>query len=251
MEISAQLYTVREFTQNEEGIAKTLKKIKELGYNSVQVSGFGQYRVEFLRDELLKNELSVCATHTALDRILNDTDRVIKEHKMLSIPFVGLGYAKFNSLSAVKEFLENIKNAVDKIYDNGLKFLYHNHHFEFVLRDGVTPMQYMLEHTDAKKFGVLADTYWLQHAGVNPVKFIEQNADRIEVIHLKDMKIDEEFKPRFSVVCEGNMDIDGIIESAIKAKVKYSAVEQDDCYGEDPFDALGRSRKKVKERFGL
>ena len=38
MKIGAQLYTVREHTQNLKDFAETLKKVAEIGYTTVQVS---------------------------------------------------------------------------------------------------------------------------------------------------------------------------------------------------------------------
>lgn len=40
MELGAQLYTVREYGQNEKDIRRTMKKIADIGYKTVQVSGF-------------------------------------------------------------------------------------------------------------------------------------------------------------------------------------------------------------------
>ena len=39
--IAAQLYTLREFLKTPEDIASSLKKVRQLGYESVQVSGLG------------------------------------------------------------------------------------------------------------------------------------------------------------------------------------------------------------------
>ena len=37
--VGAQLYSVRSLAQNAEDLAKTLKALKEMGYNTVQLSG--------------------------------------------------------------------------------------------------------------------------------------------------------------------------------------------------------------------
>ena len=39
--IGAQLYTLREFTKTPADIAETMKKVREIGYEAVQVSGMG------------------------------------------------------------------------------------------------------------------------------------------------------------------------------------------------------------------
>lgn len=47
--IGAQLYTLRNFLKTPEDIAKSLKKVKEIGYDAVQVSGVGPIDPKELR----------------------------------------------------------------------------------------------------------------------------------------------------------------------------------------------------------
>ena len=89
--IAAQLYTVREFMRTPEQIAEGLGKIKAIGYPSVQVSGIGQIDTNELRTILDREGLTVCATHVPWDRMENDLDNLINEHKILNCKYVGLG----------------------------------------------------------------------------------------------------------------------------------------------------------------
>ncbi|HIV10364.1 MAG TPA: sugar phosphate isomerase/epimerase, partial [Candidatus Faeciplasma avium] len=45
---------------------------------------------------------------------------------------------------------------------------------------------------------------------------------------------------------EGNINFPRIFEQSEAAGVEYMFVEQDDCYGEDPFDCLRRSYDYLK-----
>lgn len=249
MIISAQAYTIRNFLKTKEDIQISLKKLKEIGYNNVQISGFGEYDVDWLKAQLLSLDMRVCATHTSLDRILNDTDNVIKEHLKLNVPYVGLGYTRFSCIDEVKKHLTDLSPAIKKIKDSGLKFIHHNHNYEFVPLDGgVCAMTYILDNTSPEEYGLLPDTYWLQYSGLSPSKFIKDNADRIDVIHLKDMSLDMEGKPIFCEVYNGNIDFDEIIKIARDRGITYLAVEQDNCYGKDPFDCLKTSLNNVLSR---
>ncbi len=240
--ISAQLFTVRANTKTEEAIAETLCRIREIGYRNVQVSAFGPYRTAFLREELQKNGLTVCATHTPYERIIDETDAVIAEHLELGIPYVGLGMRKFATEEDVHVFLREILPASEKIRASGLRFVYHNHHHEFAPLDtGRTPMEIILENTTPEQFGLLIDVHWLVAAGVSPTSFMRRHADRINVIHLKDFALDPERNRIFAAVGEGNMDFEEILKVACEIGVEYAAVEQDNCYGEDPFACLARS----------
>lgn len=253
MEIAAQLYTVRAKTQTEADIAETLRKVKEIGYDWVQISGFGKCSPEFLRGELEKNGLRACATHTPLERIADDTEKVIAEHKMLGIPYVGLGYYAAKTTEEAKGFLKRIIPAAKKLHDSGLQFVYHNHFMEFArMENGQRVLDYYIEQTTPEEFSLLPDIYWLQFAGLSPEKFMKEYADRIQVIHLKDMKIDgESGERRFAEIYNGNMDYDSILKTAEQTGVRFAAVEQDECYGTDPFESLRISRKNIRERYGI
>ena len=160
--------------------------------------------------------------------------------------FSNLLYTKFYDII---QTMDIIKHEIKKIKDNGLKFIHHNHHHEFIPLDGkVCAMNYILENTSPEEYGLLPDTYWLQFSGLSPSKFIKDNADRIDVIHLKDMSLDSEGKQIFSEVYNGYIDFDEIIKTAQSVGVKYAAIEQDSCYGKDPFDSLKTSLNNILSR---
>ena len=251
MKIAAQLYTIRDFTSNAEQIEESLKTIRYIGYNAVQVSGFKYYDAAFISRVCKALGLEIAVTHTPLARITDDTENVINEHKLFGAKCVGLGWYKMQSQKECGDFIKLLEKPVEQIHKAGLKFVYHNHEREFVKDGGVTIMEYFLQNTDPQKIGLLADLYWLQFAGVNPAAFLEKYKNRIDIVHLKDMKIirDGEGKcvQTFAEIFEGNMDYDNILSVCEKNGVKYAAVEQDICPG-DPFDSLKISYNNIKAR---
>ena len=104
----------------------------------------------------------------------------------------------------------------------------------------------LLSQMPAELMGVTLDTYWVQAAGADVLAWIDSLAGRIPCLHLKDMAVCG-FQQRFAPVGEGNMDFARILQHAQEAGVEHILVEQDDCYGESPFDCLGRSLKHVRE----
>ena len=48
-QIAAQLYTLRDFIQTPDDIAKTMKRVKEIGYDAVQCSALGPISPEELK----------------------------------------------------------------------------------------------------------------------------------------------------------------------------------------------------------
>ena len=246
MKIAAQLYTVRDYCKDWEGISASLERVASMGYQAIQVSGLGSFESALLRKKADELGLEICATHTPYGRILEETDKVIEEHKLYGAKYIGLGYFDLSTLENCQRFLKEIMPAAEKIHSAGLKFVYHNHAAEFKrLENGKFPMDYILENTPAEIFGLLPDLYWLQFGGQNPVDFVAENKDRIKVVHLKDMEIVDNSKVTFAEIFQGSMDYDRIIKACFELGVEYAAVEQDVCPG-DPFDSLKKSIDNIK-----
>ena len=64
MRIGAQLYTVRDFCKSLDDFALTLRKLADIGYTTVQVSGTCAFEPDWLKGELDKNGLECVLTHT-------------------------------------------------------------------------------------------------------------------------------------------------------------------------------------------
>ena len=244
MHIAAQLYTLRDFLKTPEDIEKTLKKVKEIGYSSVQVSGMGPIDPCRLKDIVDKLGIMICVTHISPDRLRNDLDNVIKEHKLWDCSFVGLGsmpgeYRKGSE--GYRLFIREFSDIAERIADSGLQFVYHNHKFEFEKYDGITGLEILLSETDPAAFGFELDTYWVQAGGANPVDWIRKVKGRMAVVHLKDMAIVDD-QQVFAEIGEGNLDWPAIIKACRDTGVQWYAVEQDICR-QDPFKSLEISFK--------
>lgn len=250
IKVGAQLYTVRDYTQTPKDIEETLVKIKDLGFDVIQISGFGPIEPEKLASIVKNLDLDVCVTHTPYDRIANDIQNVIKEHQMLNCNVVGIGSmpAQFRgSIEGIKQFIEFANKTGDILYESGLKFAYHNHNFEFEKYNGKPIMDMLIEETNPQNVEFILDTFWLQSGGVNPVTYINKVANRMSVCHFKDMAI-REFKQVFAELGNGNLDFHSMYKACENSGVKYIVIEQDTCDG-NPFDSLKTSLDYMNKNF--
>ncbi|TDO91325.1 sugar phosphate isomerase/epimerase [Halanaerobium saccharolyticum] len=248
MKIAAQLYTVRDFTQTPAAIEKTLKKVKEIGYNAVQVSGFGPIESEKLKDLVDEIGLEICATHISFDRLKNDLDNVIKEHKLWNCKQVGLGIMpeKYReSAEGIRRFLQEIAPIAKKLKENELQFIYHNHNVEFAKYGDQTGMDILLEESEPDFFDFEIDTYWIQAGGADPAEWIKKVNNRMNVVHFKDMTVDG-WDPQMAEVGEGNLNWPRIIKACQENEVEWACVEQDVCQ-RDPFESLKISLNNLKD----
>jgi len=247
--IAAQLYTVREQMRTPDQIAEGLGKIRAIGYTAVQVSGIGPIAPAHLKELLDREQLTVCSTHVPWQRLQQDLDNLIAEHKLWGCENIGLG-AMPGEYRQDREgwvrFAREASAIAGRIKDQGLQFIYHNHAFEFQKSGGVTCLDILMEETDPDTFHLELDTYWIQVGGGNPVKWIEKAAGRMKVVHFKDMGNAGTNEPIMAEVGEGNLEWPRIIDACRQAGVEYAAVEQDVCR-RDPFESLAISYRNLKK----
>jgi len=248
--IAAQLYTLREFTKTPQNIDNTMKRLSKTGYEAVQVSGMGAIDPKELKKIVDEYGLRICITHTPYDRIINDFDNVVREHKLWNCEYVGLGSMppEFERNSdGYKTFAQAISKIAKKYNNEGLKFAYHNHNFEFEKYNGITGMDILFRESDPEAFGFELDTYWIQAGGADPVEWIYKVKGRMGVVHLKDMAIVNR-EQVFAEIGEGNMNWNNIIKACEKTGVEWYAIEQDECR-RDPFESLDMSFRFLVKNF--
>lgn len=239
LKLGAQLYTVREYTQNEQDFAKTMEKIASIGYRYVQVSGIGGgISPDFIKKAADKSGLEVILTHTSPQRIRDETEKVIEEHDIFGCDGIGVGgmFGRERTEEGFKRFASDFAPAVEKIKQSGKVFLYHNHRFEFERFGGKTGMEILLENTDEDGFMLTFDTYWAQAGGVDPASFIKKNSGRIFATHLKDMSVSAD-RIEMTEVCTGNMNFKRILKVSAKNDVIWHFVEQDEVHM-DAFESM-------------
>lgn len=244
MKIGAQLYTVRASTQTPEDFSETLKKVADIGYKTVQVSGTCAFEAEWLQKRLSENGLECAVTHTPAERILTEPEKVANEHKIFGCRYCGLGWTRFD-LSAEdspERFSEKYLPAAKKLAENGVKFMYHNHDQEFQKIGGKTVLERLSEEFPPELMGFIVDTFWVQAGGADPAAWLRKLAGRAPCIHLKDFA----YGRKYAVLGEGNMNFDAVFKAAEESGTEFMLVEQDDCYGEDPFECLRRSYEFLK-----
>ena len=140
MKLGAQFYSIRDKSTTPDDLRASFAEMKRIGYDVAQMSGICKIEAERLRDFSDEFFLPIVCTHSPFDRILNDTDALIKEHLIYRCPVVGLGSMPVEyqgTLSGMRKFLADISEPMKKIKDAGLSFAYHNHAFEFVTEGGV------------------------------------------------------------------------------------------------------------------
>ena len=251
MKAGLNLYSIRNKIQTEKDFLNTIKTLKKNGCAYIQFSG-SPLPLNVVSKCIKKVKIDLVLTHSPMDRIINDTDNLMKEHALCHCKNIGLGMMPKEYCGNEKAFIKKAKeleNAAKKMSKKGFKFFFHNHQFEFKhMKSGITYFEYMIK--NCPHFNFTLDTYWVQYGGHDIISMVKKLKGRIECVHLKDYKIDDNLDPKFAPIGDGNIDFKSVIKEMKKSGAKYFLIEQDNAAElKNGFNDVLRSIKTLKEKF--
>jgi len=248
-QLAAQLYSIRDFLKTPADIAASLKKIRAIGYQAIQVSGMGPIAEEELVKLCRDNGLTICATHEPSNKILNEPQAISARLKKLGCPITAYPYPSdinFGTLESIKDLCRRLNAAGKVLHDAGQILCYHNHQVEFQRLDGKPVMEIIYAETDPRYLQGEPDTYWIQYGGADPVEWCKQLKGRLPIVHLKDYMVKPDKSITYSEIGYGNLNWKKIIAACEATNCLWYAVEQDECPG-DPFESLKKSFDYLKK----
>ena len=224
----------------------TLERVAQIGYPGIEIGGYNNKNRDQLIAKINELGLSVTGAHVGLDALRDDMPGVIEESRALGNKFVivpWIGPELRGSAENWRNIAAQLETAGRALKDADLTLCYHHHDFEFVENyDGKSAFQILMESVDADLLQAEVDVYWAKKGGHDPVEVINRYADRLPLLHLKDMMPDGSF----GEVGEGILDWPAILKAAQNAGVVHYAVEQDTCPG-DPFESIQTSLQNLKK----
>ena len=162
-QLGAQMFTVRAFTQTESDLLSTFRKLRTIGYEAVQISAIGAgIPVPAVAAGLKETGLACAATHISFDDCKKDLAAVVEKHRAWGCEYVGVGSmpeAYRADAAGFARFAREASDVADALAKEGLKFVYHNHNFEFRSFGGKTGMEILFEETAE----IGGETWWIGH----------------------------------------------------------------------------------------
>lgn len=247
MKLAAQLYTVRKLVLDASSLPDVLRRLREIGYQAVEVAGLEAPVQERLEQGLKEAGLAACAAHVSLEAVLADTAGVAELAHRWRCDYVVVPSmpAEYQLEQGYRRFAELAVRLAGQLRGHGLGLAYHNHAFELERLDGGrTGLDVLYASTTGNDLSAELDTYWLQYAGASPAGWIRRLAGRVPIVHMKDMAI-AGGKQVQAAVGEGNLDWPSIVDACREAGTDWVVVEHDDCEG-DPLDSLAVSYANLR-----
>ncbi|MCL2527146.1 MAG: sugar phosphate isomerase/epimerase [Defluviitaleaceae bacterium] len=242
--VALAVYTVRDAAEKDfEG---TMAKVKEMGYEGVELAGTYGLEPSFIRSVLDKVGLKAVSAHVPIDPLISDTEKTIDDYvtmgcEHMAIPWIPEEMRQ--NAPGFGDFLKEVERIGSACAAKGVKLLYHNHEFEFEkMPDGTYMLDYMFANVPASALAMEPDVCWVKFAGLNPAEYVRKYTGRCPIVHLKDFtgttREDLEFQP----VGSGKQNMPEILQAALDCGAKWVIVEQDQSTGRTPLEAAKISR---------
>ncbi|MGL4496840.1 MAG: sugar phosphate isomerase/epimerase family protein [Beijerinckiaceae bacterium] len=184
--LSFQLYSARTL----EPLEKQLQLLSTIGYRMVEPFGglFGD--VGGLKDLLEKYRFTAPTAHVGLDRLRADPKATVQLCRSLGIATIFAPAPPMGEREGDEAHWRNLGRelkAIGKIVTGeGLKFGWHNHHWEFGrTATGQTFLDCMFE--EAPDLLWQADLAWIVRGNADPVVALQKYATRVVAAHIKDI----------------------------------------------------------------
>lgn len=245
--IGLQLYTVRDVAAKD--LAGTLAKLQTIGYREVETAGFYGKSGKEMRKILADHGMTAPSAHSSMGDIQKNMQQLVDGAaevgaKYFICAFPALPGNKPASAAIAKEITlddwkwnaEQLNKLGEVAKKAGLQAGYHNHNMEFRKFDGVTAFDHLLKLTDPKLVTIELDLGWVVTAGLDPAKYLKQYAERISLLHVKDVRKDavttvDEVKAQTLEVGRGKIDWNRVFAACDPKRLKHYFVEQENFTG--------------------
>lgn len=246
--IGLQLYTVREAAGKD--LLGTLKQLQTIGYREVETAGFYGKSGKELRKILADHGMKAPSAHSSMgdlqklgmQQFVDGAAEVGAKYAVCAFPALPPGktatpaIAKEITLDDWKWNAEQLNKLGELAKKAGLQAGYHNHNMEFRSFNGTIAFDELLKWTDPKLVTIELDLGWVVTAGQDPVKYLKQYADRISLLHVKDVRKDavtavEEIKAQTLEIGRGKIDWKRVFAACDPKHLKHYFVEQENFTG--------------------
>ena len=237
-DIGIQLYSVRSligvFGKSQGDYKPVLKQLADMGYTSVEAASYkdgmlyGQTPEQFRKD-VEDAGMRVISTHCTLNlsdeelasgdfsESLKWWDECIAAHKAAGMKYLVTPSMPFlKSLKELQVYCDYFNEIGKRCRENGIKYGYHNHAFEFQKIEDQVMLEYMIRHTDPENVLFEMDVYWVVIGQNSPVDLFHKYPGRFKMLHIKDLR---------EIGQSGMVGFDAIFRNADVAGVEQIVVE--------------------------
>jgi len=250
--IALQLYTLRNFTRTPDDLARTLERVRDIGFPAIELAGSAGLGPSETAALVANAGLLICSSHEAPAEILGNTGAVIDRALGLGVRFVVYPFPEgldFSRPGEAERLAGALARAGARMRESGLALCYHNHAHEFYRSGPSCVLEEIFAQVDSLDLSAELDIHWVQAGGADPAAWCRKLTGRVPLLHVKDYAVTSTGERRFAEAGRGNLDLPGILRAAENSGCEWFIVEQDVCES-DPFECVARSLACLKNLCG-
>ena len=267
MKIGVQVYSVRDFAEKD--FADTMKKIKAMGYDGVELAGSYGLSAATIKSVLDEVGLIPFSAHVPMVDMYEKAEETFRFYSEIGIKYIVVPYISEEyrpGTDAFPKTIDMIREIGENAKKYGMLLLYHNHDFEFVKVDGEYGLDVLYSSIAPDTLQTEIDTCWVNVAGEDPAAYVAKYTGRAPVVHLKDFfkqegasrdgmyeligiakKVNATAAFEFRAVGHGMQTFPPIVEAAENAGAEWVVVEQDrPSQGLTSMECIDISRKYLR-----
>lgn len=238
--------------RNRTDFESILRELKEAGYDYLESGNlFKSQGEKNARSLMSKHEVIQAGAHFGYGDYANP--ETLKDNinycKAMGVRYMLCsGVSDASKIEGYQESAKVFNMVGEKLADEGIRFCYHNHNWEFNDLGGVRGIDILTEKTDPLMVGFNVDVFWVTFAGFDPAEFIKSHSNRVGYYHFKDGMKNENGKPQFLELGYGMVNLKACVEAAQATTLDWIVVEQDNTT-RAPLESIGMSRATLRNNF--
>jgi sugar phosphate isomerase/epimerase len=220
--IGIQLYSVRNALCAD--FKGTLMKLSGLGFRGVEFAfNYGGIAPGELAEFLKEQNLQAIGIYEHLDNICNPDAEVYAQAAALGCKHLTFGLSLTQLDEDFEKCLDICRKAVETAAAKGFIICYHAHAHEFKKLNGEYYLDLLLNAPGLEKMEFEADTCWIQLGGEDVIGYMRKYADRIPLLHVKDVTADGQI----AELGNGVIDFKAVADFAKSNDIPWLSYEQD------------------------
>ena len=258
--VGIQMYTLRKSMTEPEGYDSALRRVSEMGYDTVQVRPPEFWDAGELGRRLRGYGLQADSAFLPVYEIPERIGEGVEQARAFGTDVLrtdSINNVQRRSAEGFRAFAEHLNRCGAALKKEGIRLMYHFHSFEYIKLGDETGMDILLGETDPELVLFQPDVFWLISAGKEPSVELRRFRGRAIYAHFKDYFITQGKDAALEVTTSasgpvgvGNLNWKGILKACRDIGI-YNFVAEDDI-GEvyDPFESAAISCRNLKKLLG-
>ena len=234
--LGLELYSLR--NELKKDIAGTLKKVRDWGFEDVELAGLPPMSATDTARVLRTAGLHAVSQFVDYERLRDDFAAVVRDAHTLGLETIICGWIPHDGTLTRRDTdsaIANFNTWGAAAAREKLRLGYHIHGYEFVASDDGTRMDTLFKQTDPRFVDYEMDVFWVVRGGADPVALLNRYGSRIRIVHVKDMArgtptgvTTGEAPDEASVpLGTGIIDWSKVMPAAVAARVKWYLIEDE------------------------